>query len=167
MARPRLSEEQKYLRESARQELKRELAIRRNASKLETQQYRELTRLELENKYKQKKILSEEKEKLRAKVTGVPTWAKSLYDKPTGKSATKGFFKQFSQIAKSVPRQTQSAVDVRQIMQQQQIQPQRPQRRNFFEHGSELEVYGDEGLTFFDSQKRSQRSTGSLFGLGD
>lgn len=97
----------------------------------------------------------------------------ALYDKPSKKdSMARGFSKQFSQIAKAIPRQRivrQPVVDVRQILaQQQQMQRPKPQRRNFFEHGSELEVYGDEGLTFFDSEKRSQgKSTGSLFGLSD
>lgn len=36
---------------------------------------------------------------------------------------------------------------------------------NFFEHKDELEVYGDEGLTFFDSNKRSRGRTGSFFGI--
>lgn len=39
--------------------------------------------------------------------------------------------------------------------------------QNFFEHRSEEEVYGDTGLTLFDSQKtkRNSGSTGSLFGI--
>lgn len=38
---------------------------------------------------------------------------------------------------------------------------------NFFEHKEEYEVYGDEGLTFFDSNKssRSSKRTGELFGI--
>ena len=37
---------------------------------------------------------------------------------------------------------------------------------NFFAHKDEIEVYGDEGLTFFDSnKKRSGGRTGSLFGI--
>ena len=39
-------------------------------------------------------------------------------------------------------------------------------QENFFEHKDELEVYGDEGLTFFDSNKKGNgQRTGSLFGF--
>jgi len=39
---------------------------------------------------------------------------------------------------------------------------------NFFAHRSNTEAFGDEDLTFFDSQKpsRSNKSTASFFGIG-
>lgn len=36
---------------------------------------------------------------------------------------------------------------------------------NPFAHKSEMEVYGDEGLTLFDGDKRADDDTGSLFGI--
>ena len=50
------------------------------------------------------------------------------------------------------------------------VQPRRNPfpSNNFFEHKSEYEIYGDEeGLTFFDSNKKGRANdrTGSLFGI--
>lgn len=77
---------------------------------------------------------------------------------------TKDFRKELRNIAKSIGTQ-ESNNNVAQVRQQQFV-PQEPRRRNFFEHRDEYEVYGDEGLTFFDSQKRrGSGSTGNLFGF--
>ena len=40
-----------------------------------------------------------------------------------------------------------------------------PQGFNPWEHRDPIEVYGDDGLTLFDSSKRSQGRTGGLFGI--
>lgn len=42
---------------------------------------------------------------------------------------------------------------------------QMPRRINPFEHRSNREVFGDEGLTIFDSTKPTVSDTGSLFGI--
>jgi len=80
--------------------------------------------------------------------------------------------RQASQFSKGFSGQLKS---LQKQFQPQQVRPQQriPQRReqqtfipNFFEHREPMEVYGDDGLTFFDSQKgRSQGRTGSLFGF--
>lgn len=166
MARPPKTWEEKQ----AEAELRQQLRIERLSQRLETKQYKELEKLNYENKLKRKQVSKEAKDEVRRKYGLPPAWAEGFYEKPKKGKGTfvKGFTKQFSQIARSIPRQSvRPAVDVRQIMIQQQQQRQQPQKRNFFEHGSELEVYGDEGLTFFDSTKRGNgKSTGSLFGIG-
>lgn len=48
------------------------------------------------------------------------------------------------------------------------VEPRRSNmvQNNFFEHKDEIEVYGDEGLTFFDSNKKGNgQRTGELFGF--
>ena len=66
-------------------------------------------------------------------------------------------------------RQTVNAPQVRQrnIMQQNvNVSYRAPvKKRNFFETRSEYEVYGDDGLTLFDSEKRGGDDTGRFFGI--
>ena len=67
-----------------------------------------------------------------------------------------GFAAELRKIRASIPKQPRQAPP----------QPQQPRMRNFFEDRDEIEVYGDEGLTFFDLKKaRGTGSTGSLFGI--
>lgn len=84
-----------------------------------------------------------------------------------------GLSSELSRIRSAVignQRQTQMQQNRQQVTIQQNfqqpIQRERPRPPNFFEHKDEVEVYGDEGLTFFDSKKsRGGESTGSLFGI--
>ena len=41
----------------------------------------------------------------------------------------------------------------------------KPSRWNPFEHKDDMEIYGDTGLTLFDSNKRSGEQTGAFFGM--
>ena len=43
--------------------------------------------------------------------------------------------------------------------------PQRNESWNPFAHRDPIEVYGDDGLTLFDGEKKSDDDTGSLFGI--
>lgn len=86
------------------------------------------------------------------------------------KPKTQSLKEQFIQIQKQVSQQPRQ-VQVRQPQQVQQpvfVQPEEPGLRNFFDgNKSFTEVYGDEELTFFDSNKgdRIGRKTGSFFGI--
>lgn len=62
-----------------------------------------------------------------------------------------------------VPRSRTAGTTARSI-----VEPPRRHlsQENFFEHKDEVEVYGDEGLTFFDSSKKGNGGrTGELFGF--
>lgn len=97
--------------------------------------------------------------------------AKEDFDSFTNKSikfssasVAKTARKEFDKFAKSV-RTNRSTPLLSQRERPSQYIDDEP--TNFFKHRDEVEVYGDEGLTFFDSQKpqRSNRRTGSLFGI--
>lgn len=82
--------------------------------------------------------------------------------KKTISKASRTFKSELRNIAKSINR-PQVNIQPQPVM---QFRPEPPRRRNFFEHKDEYEVYGDEGLTFFDSQKRrGDNSTGNFFGF--
>lgn len=147
----------------------------KEANRLYRQQiadYKQNVKLELKAELARRRAKEEAREKYRQHV-GID--ARDAYDyfyKKPGKkhkSVIGSLRSEVRQMAKTIPRQTQPAIDVRQVMIRQQMERQqtKPKRRNFFAHGSELDVYGDEGLTFFDLDKRGGDGTGSLFGLPD
>ena len=98
-------------------------------------------------------MVSKEIKKIRREVLDV--------GKFSGKS-NKGLTAELPQVQQQVQQQKTPFG-----IQRKQKLPQSERPFNFFAHRSEKEVYGDEGLTLFDSQKggRSQGATGSLFGI--
>ena len=82
-------------------------------------------------------------------------------DKKVKPTSTLKNFKRYNQdIAKSkiIPKNTESQFASRPL-------PQRTQSWNPFAHRDPIDVYGDDGLTLFDGDKRSDDDTGGLFGI--
>jgi len=75
-------------------------------------------------------------------------------------SETQKFGKAIRDFEQFVPKEQR-------IVQQPLPQPVKSNMVNFFEHRSNKEVYGDEDLKLFDSQKvnRIQNTTGGFFGI--
>ena len=88
---------------------------------------------------------------------------KELGLEDSGKRYRQGFSnfrKELSNIGSQVRSERPRYIERREVVQD------KPIIQNFFEHKDEVEVYGDEGLTFFDSNKnRGQGRTGNLFGF--
>lgn len=88
---------------------------------------------------------------------------KELGLEDSGKRYRQGFSK-FRKELSNIGNQVRS--ERPEFRQRREMVQDRPMIQNFFEHKDEMEVYGDEGLTFFDSNKnRGQGRTGNLFGF--
>ena len=112
---------------------------------------------------------------------GVRRFQRELYPVKKQKTLTVSQVKQLirqgaqqERFQQQIPMQRFQQVQPQQVQQPSmirsrvnQMQQGKPQIHNFFAHKTEMEIYGDEGLTFFDSNKsrRSEGRTGSLFGI--
>jgi hypothetical protein len=105
------------------------------------------------------KIKAEDKYKTLSQQRVVNERLKSKYGINKKKDTFKSFTRYSKDILKSkiVPRYSQDQMNARPIPQNTYSNP--------FAHKSELEVYGDEGLTLFDGNKLQDDDTGSLFGF--
>ena len=184
MARPRLGYVEQWQRQKEKEErIAAEKEIKQQL-RFESKAYAKTAELKAENEMRKRRADFIAENKIRKKYGLSEKYDKSIgfakplsagdyvryFNKPEKKrspSFAGSLRKEFKGIARAMPRQVQTPIDVRRVIEAQRIRRQqmKPRRKNFFEHGSELEVYGDEGLTFFDGEKRAADETGSLFGL--
>lgn len=149
---------QKMLLRDAKESQLYDYQVKVNQAKVEKSQRKFDLALYKQEKNLQYKDLAEKRkidEKLKAKYGLSKTKTKK------GVNSFNAFKKFNSGISKSkiIPRYTQPIVN--------QSLPNFKQndRWNPFAHRDPVEVYGDDGLTLFDGDKRADDDTGSLFGL--
>lgn len=139
-----------------------ELDVQKEAAKNDIKLYKRMKEQEFKQKADQNKILT----KLKKKYGFIksPKGKRIEFMRGVNRSAKAiGQSNLIKQVARN--QRLQAAYDMRMRV-NRPVERERPGKlRNFFAHGSEMEVYGDEGLTFFDSEKRAADDTGALFGF--